>query len=235
MAQSRDAVLLDFGGTLDADGVHWAPRFHQAYLAAGSTVPFSQFEPVFAESDRQLARLPGIRSLGFRATIDAQIEILQRLLPADTKVNPARVADHFHAAAQAVVARNRPVLERLADRRRLAVVSNFTGNLDRCLAELNLLSLFSVAVDSAVVGVTKPSPGIFTLALTQLGTPAERSWMVGDNFAADVVPAAALGMRTCWIAPRERSLPRTVPDVPTARIDRLDQLEAIVTGTPVRR
>ncbi len=231
-----EAVLLDFGGTLDADGVHWAPRFHQAYRAAGSTIPWSEFEPLFAESDRRLAQLPEIRGLGFRATIDAQVRILGGLLPpgALERVDADRVAGTFHQAALQAVARNRPVLERLAARYRLGVVSNFTGNLDRCLAELNLLALFSVVADSAVVGVTKPNLGIFTTALAQLGIPAEQAWMVGDNFAADVLPAAALGMRTCWIAPAERARPPAAPDVPTARIDRFDRLETVL-GAPVRR
>lgn len=225
-----EAVLLDFGGTLDADGVHWAPRFHQAYQAAGSEIPWSEFEPLFAESDRRLARLPEVRGLGFRATIDAQVRILGDLLPprARAGVDAARVAGAFHAAAQQAVVRNRPLLERLSARYRLGVVSNFTGNLDRCLAELNLLELFSVIADSAVVGVAKPNLGIFTGALNTLGIPPERAWMVGDNFAADIVPAAALGMRTCWIAPAERALPAAAADVPTARIERLDRLEALL-------
>lgn len=232
-----EAVLLDFGGTLDADGVYWAPRFHQAYQAAGSPVSWSEFEPLFAESDRRLARLPEIRGLGFRATIDAQVRILGGLLPpgAAARVEADRVVDIFHAAAVQAVNRNRPVLERLAASYRLGVVSNFTGNLDRCLAELNLLELFSVIADSTVVGVTKPNLGIFTGALNRLGTSADQAWMVGDNFAADIVPAAALGMRTCWIAPAERALPAAAADVPTARLDRFDRLESVLTAGAARR
>src|SRR2546422_3239999 len=44
-----------------------------------------------------------------------------------------RVAARFHADAVAVVNRNRPMLQRLARRYRLGVVSNFTGNLRPCL------------------------------------------------------------------------------------------------------
>ncbi len=29
--QSIDTVLFDFGGTLDAPGVHWLTRFHRLY------------------------------------------------------------------------------------------------------------------------------------------------------------------------------------------------------------
>jgi len=230
MSGGAEAVLLDFGGTIDADGVHWAPRFHQAYQAAGGVMAWPEFEPLFAESDRRLARLAGIQGLGFRATVLAQAEILRELLPGPMRTDSARVAAIFQDAAVAAVARNRPVLERLSRRYRLAVVSNFTGNLDRVLAELGLLSLFSAVIDSTVVGVTKPNREIFTIAVTRTGIPAERSWMVGDNFAADVIPAAALGMRTCWIAPANRARPAADPGVPTARIERLEQLEGVMEG-----
>lgn len=224
-------MLLDFGGTLDADGVHWAPRFHQAYRAAGSALTIAAFEPLFAESDRRLARLPGIRTLGYRAMIEAQVAILQHLLASQAAADPSRIAEAFHSAAVATVARNRPVLERLAKGYRMAVVSNFTGNLERCLAELNLLPLFSVVLDSAVVGISKPQPGIFSAALSRLGIPPERAWMVGDNFHADVLPAAGLGLKTCWVAPAERELPSAAtPTIPTARIERFDRIEAVLAG-----
>src|SRR5512135_1074582 len=197
----RDVVLFDFGGTLDADGDRWAVRFHQAYARAGGRLAFSAFEPVFRESDRRLEAEPAVRTMGLREMVAAQAGLLRELLPGAEGAALDQAAGHFHHDSLAIVHRNRPMLERLAVRYRLGVVSNFTGNLDRCLAELNLLELFSVIADSTVVGVAKPNLGIFTGALNTLGIPPERAWMVGDNFAADIVPAAALGMRTCWIAP----------------------------------
>src|SRR5205809_3328687 len=44
--------------------------------------------------------------------------------------------------------RNLPVLERLARRHRLGLVSNFTGNLKPCLDELGLARLFAAVSDS---------------------------------------------------------------------------------------
>src|SRR5207247_90478 len=67
-----DVVLFDFGGTLDADGVHWSRRFHAAYRAVGGGLDFAAFDSFFKASDEGLTRLPGIRTLGFRAAIDAQ-------------------------------------------------------------------------------------------------------------------------------------------------------------------
>jgi len=227
-------VLLDFGGTLDADGVHWSPRFHAAYRAEGGTLELAAFDPIFKVSDEALARFPGIAALGFRAAIETQARLLGELLPERERVNPAAIARRLHGDALAVVQRNRPVLERLAHRYRLGVVSNFTGNLQPCLEELGLARLFAAVSDSAVVGCSKPDPRIFLGTLAALGARPERAWMVGDNFEADVRGAAALGMRTCWLAAPERALPPGAGagagngKVPTARIARFVDVERVL-------
>jgi len=217
-------VLFDFGGTLDADGVYWAPRFHAAYRAAGGALEFPAFEPYFKASERELARLPGIRTLGFRAMVDAEARLVCGKVPDGGRVDAAVVAREFHSQALDIVARNRPVLDRLAARHRLGVVSNFTGNLEPCLVELELRHCFTVVTDSTLAGVTKPDPRIFTETLERLDAPAAAAWMVGDNFEADIRPAAALGMRTCWIAAPDRRAPADA--APTARVARLPDVEA---------
>jgi HAD superfamily hydrolase (TIGR01509 family) len=217
-------ILFDFGGTLDADGTRWSIRFHAAYLAAGGSLPFPAFEARFRESDRQLAAAPRIQDLGFRATLELQSALLSRLLAqAGERVDPAVLAEPVHAAALSVIERNRPVLADLATRSRLGVVSNFTGNLERCLAEVGLLELFDIVADSGAVGIAKPDPRLFEVALAGLGATPASAWMVGDNPAADLVPAGALGMKTCWLTvPGDhRPLPAGIP---TARITALPQL-----------
>ena len=146
------------------------------------------------------------------------------LLP--DRVDAGAIACQLHGAALEIVARNLPVLERLARRYRLGVVSNFTGNLRPCLEELGLARLFSVISDSAVLGWSKPDPRIFVHTLAALQVSAPRAWMVGDNFEADIRAAAGLGLRTCWLAPPQRAAP--VGCVPSARIARLPQLERIL-------
>src|SRR5207247_719352 len=103
------------------------------------------------------------------ATVEAQAALLRDLLPAAERFDARRVAARFHADAVAVVNRNRPMLQRLARRYRLGVVSNFTGNLRPCLEELELLALFAVTSDSAVLGGAKPDERIFRDTLAALG------------------------------------------------------------------
>jgi len=219
------AILLDFGGTLDADGVHWCPRFHEAYRALGGTLDYAAFEAAFKRSDAALAALPHIGSLGFRATIEAQARLVAGLLGA-AAVDPDPLALRLHADSVATIERNRPVLERLAARFRLGVVSNFTGNLEPCLEELDLRRLFGAVLDSGVLGFAKPDERIFLQALTCLGARASDAWMVGDNLEADLRPAQRLGMRTAWVTPPARPGPGDF--TPTRRIARLPELEAAV-------
>ncbi|HYT71814.1 MAG TPA: HAD family hydrolase [Gemmatimonadales bacterium] len=221
-----EAILFDFGGTLDADGVTWGPRYHAAYRSAGGSLDYSSFDPLHRRSDEALARVAGIRSFGFRQTIDAQVRLLLELVPDQDGVDANRMADLFHREARATVERNRALLERLTGRYRLGIVSNFTGNLAPCLQELGLAHLFAAVGDSGVVGAAKPDPRIFLEVLGTLGVSAGRAWMVGDNFDADIRGAAGLGMRTCWLAPPHRAAPPG--DLPTARIRHLPELEGVI-------
>jgi FMN phosphatase YigB (HAD superfamily) len=218
------AILFDFGGTLDDDGIHWPLRFHIAYREAGGELAYRDFEAVFKSTDRDLAELPKIRTMGQRAAIAATTALLIERLPDGADVNVIRIIDTLHTAVLATVARNRPMLERLAARYRLGVVSNFTGNLEPCLVELGIRPLFHALADSALVGAVKPDPAIFHVVLEELNVSAEATWMVGDNPDADIRPAHALGMRTIWLAPESRPTPPGL--TPTKRVAKLTDIES---------
>jgi len=81
------------------------------------------------------------------------------------------------------------------------VVSNSEGTIEQMLIEIDLRAPFEVVIDSAVVGVTKPDPRIFEIALDRLDvTPAE-TIMVGDSPSADVAGAHAAGLRAALLDP----------------------------------
>jgi HAD superfamily hydrolase (TIGR01549 family) len=206
--------------------VPWSPRFHAAYCAVGGGLDVAAFDSFFKASDEALARLPGIRALGFRAAIEAQARLVVGLVP--DHVDSDALAHRLHADALKTVARNIPVLERLNRRFRLGVVSNFTGNLRPCLEELGLARFFAVLSDSALLGWSKPDSRIFAHTLAALRTSPQRAWMVGDNFEADIRGAAGLGIHTCWLAPSDRTAPPGTELVPTARINRLPDLERVL-------
>jgi len=222
----RGLVLFDFGGTLDADGARWSERFHAAYRAAGGRQSFAAFERAFRESDRALERFAGIAQLGFRAMIDAQTALLLPRLPDGAALSAGTIADQFHSSTCAVVRRNEALLARLQTSYHLGVVANFTGNLELCLEELGIMRYFSVVADSGRVGITKPDPRLFQHALTQPGLVAKPAWMVGDNFDADIRPAATLGLSTAWITPANVRLKSRISGggIPTVRLTTLSEL-----------
>ena len=58
-----------------------------------------------------------------------------------------------------------------------------------------MLSCFDVVVESSVVGVRKPEPRFYELALEQLGVAAADSVFL-DDLGVNLKPARAMGMRT---------------------------------------
>jgi HAD superfamily hydrolase (TIGR01509 family) len=94
-----------------------------------------------------------------------------------------------------------PVLGELSKRAPLAIVSNFTGNLNVILKEYELKQFFSSVSESFYVGSAKPDLKIFRAALAAQGKPAEACLYVGDNPKNDIEPALALGFRTALIHP----------------------------------
>ncbi len=101
-----------------------------------------------------------------------------------------------------VVADARDSLERLrATGRRLAVVSNANGTVRAHFERLGLAGYFDVIVDSGEVGVEKPDPRIFQLALAQLHVPPHETIHVGDLFHIDVVGARAAGLTPILLDP----------------------------------
>ncbi|HEV8150775.1 MAG TPA: HAD family hydrolase [Gemmatimonadales bacterium] len=221
-----EAVLFDFGGTLDADGRPWCDRFHAGYRAAGGRLGLVGFSEHFSLSDRMLARQPGISGFGMGRMVAAQIELLRSLLPDGGSLDTAQWSWGFLRDTREAVARNRVVLDQLCQQFELGVVANFTGNLRPCLEELGLEDCFAVVFDSAVVGLRKPDFRLFRAAFDALGRPAEACWMVGDNPVSDIEPAARLGCATCWLAPAERPLPAGL--APTRRIAAFTELPAVL-------
>lgn len=101
---------------------------------------------------------------------------------------------------------------------RVCIVSNSEGKLAGLFDRLDLSSRFDHVIDSALVGVEKPDPAIFRIALDRFGIPAERALHLGDTVATDAVGAQNAGIRTALIDPFSHyvgqftKLPR-VPDV----------------------
>jgi len=97
------------------------------------------------------------------------------------------------------------MLTALAERHRLALVSNFDhGPTARAVLEREgLLAIFDTVVISEESGFRKPAAEIFLSAAADLGIEPARCLHVGDSHRADVEGAVGAGMRAVWIRPPE--------------------------------
>ena len=128
-----------------------------------------------------------------------------------------------------------PALQRLrAAGIRTAIVSNSEGMLEQLFTELGLRSALDLVIDSGIVGIEKPDPRIFAIALDHFGVPAERALHLGDTYATDILGARAAGIRVALVDPfdhlagRHADVPRVpgAPEVADAIVDNAGHLVA---------
>src|SRR5262249_44501585 len=84
---------------------------------------------------------------------------------------------------------------------RTAVISNSSGSVRTMLERLGLLTSLEFVLDSAIVGVEKPDPRIFRIALERAGLEPGEAVYVGDIYSIDVQGARAAGMRAVLLDP----------------------------------
>jgi putative hydrolase of the HAD superfamily len=198
-AVGLEAILLDYGGTLDGDALHWFDHFVALYAETGVEIPYPALKEAFYAADAALTRHTDVGAFGLERMVRTHVALQLHELRRDDPGLAVRLADRFIADTRTAWDRNRPLLTRLARCFRLGVVSNSYGNMPTLLAEANLAP-FALVLDSAIVGIAKPDPALYTLAAQRLGLPPAAILHVGDSWERDVIPAHAVGMRTAWLA-----------------------------------
>jgi putative hydrolase of the HAD superfamily len=228
--QSIDTVLFDFGGTLDAPGVHWLTRFHRLYPQVGLAIAPERITEAFYWADAQLLAHPEITTLQLLPLMLEHAALQLRYLGLPAHSYQQQLAAGFCDAARRSLQVSVGVLSTLRPRLTLGVISNFYGNVTTLCQECGLAALCDVIIDSAQVGVSKPEQRIFTLALERLGRSPQTAAYVGDSFERDVLGARAAGLRTIWLRGLE---PRTCPDpsVVDVIITTLEELPAVLAVT----
>jgi FMN phosphatase YigB (HAD superfamily) len=115
----------------------------------------------------------------------------------------------------------------------IGVVSNASGQIEAVLHRAAICQVgdgpgvpVRCVIDSHVVGVAKPDPGIFEHALVHFGG-IERSRIayVGDSVVMDVDGASAAGLTPVLVDPYDDH-----PELDTRRVAALDELVDVVLG-----
>jgi putative hydrolase of the HAD superfamily len=107
-----------------------------------------------------------------------------------------------------------------------AVISNSNGTIAGILDTLGLAPHLDFVIDSFTVGVEKPDPRIFRLALERAGLLPTEAAYIGDLYSIDVLGARAVGLRAVLMDPGACWPPRDCPTAPTV----LDAVRLLVDG-----
>lgn len=201
-----DVVLLDAGGVLvvpdeavvcerfAAAGFRIDPALLlEAHYRGMWAVDTAQAEPeVFDDYHLAFTAHVGLD----RAALEAAAEILEGIwqIPGLWRRALPWAADGLAAIAAA----GTPIV----------IVSNADGTVDQVLSGTGLLQVgpgpgveVRAIIDSGAVGVAKPDPAIFRLALDAVGAAPERAVHVGDAYQYDVRGARAAGIRPLLMDP----------------------------------
>ena len=193
-------LLIDFGGTIDTDGLHWLRMFEMSYQSLG--LPVTGFRDAYVYAERTLGNQNIIKpDFSFRNTlrekIHLQLEYLCMKADADSLLDfcYSYVSDNIRNVSA-------PVLREISEQIPVALVSNFYGNMHTVLREFAIDGCFTDVIESAVVGVRKPDPEIFRLGAETLGLEPEDTVAVGDSPDKDIIPASEAGCHTVWLSGR---------------------------------
>jgi putative hydrolase of the HAD superfamily len=232
------AVFFDAGLTLIESASPWRVVASDALRALGDRVPEEELDRAMTEA---LAQLESVWHSGDwwcsetevrRLFVGAYERGLARHAAAGRPSSWAPgVAQAIYDAYQAtrywalfpdVV----PTLRHLRARGvRMGVVSDWGHGLEAILLELGLGSYLEFLVVSSRLGVSKPDPRVFRMALDRVGAGPQETVYVGDTYLKDV-----LGARAAGITPILLDRHGAAPEVDCTRIQSLGDLVALVDG-----
>jgi 2-haloalkanoic acid dehalogenase type II len=123
---------------------------------------------------------------------------------------------------------------------RLGIISNAADDADvqALVDKAALRDYFDVILTSASIGIRKPNPRIFQLALEPLGVSPVEAAMVGDKLGADILGAQNAGIFAIWVtryadSPANRDHLDTIQ--PDAVIPSIKELPALLESLSQQR
>jgi haloacid dehalogenase superfamily, subfamily IA, variant 3 with third motif having DD or ED/haloacid dehalogenase superfamily, subfamily IA, variant 1 with third motif having Dx(3-4)D or Dx(3-4)E len=195
-------ILIDFGGTIDSDGIHWFNAFSDAY-AMVADVPNDLLWDAYVNTERTLGRNPIIKPTDtFCKTLQTKIALQTEYLQSKgiTVIAQDTILDTcYNKVVKHISTVSKPALERI--KLPMVLVTNFYGNMHTVLQEFALDHLFKDVIESAVAGVRKPDPQIFRLGVAALGLEPRETVMIGDSPDKDILPAQSIGCQIFQITP----------------------------------
>jgi HAD superfamily hydrolase (TIGR01549 family) len=146
---------------------------------------------------------------------------LRRSVLADTRY-PKELEALYEGAEQA--------LRSLAQHYWIGVIANQPAGTEARLTSWGLMPPISVCLSSAELGLEKPDPAIFRLALSRAGCAPHEAVMIGDRLDNDIRPARLQGWKTIPVLQgfAQFQLPRDEFDKPDATVAALRHLLSVL-------
>ena len=108
---------------------------------------------------------------------------------------------------------------------KLGLITNGHGDGQRKkVVKLKLERFFECILIEGEVGIAKPDPAIFQMALDRLGLSASGTWRVGDNLEWDVSAAQSMGILGIWNDFKREGLPSDTSIRPDRIINEIGEL-----------
>ena len=196
MSARLEAALFDFGGVF-TDSPFAAAERHGSELGAD---PGRVLELVFGPYDRDTDHPWHRLERGELSFAEARDAILALGLREGLDTDPLAIFSRMSgggAAREVVVGRVREL--RAAGLRTALVTNNVREFRDRWRQLLPVGELFELVVDSSEVGVRKPDPAIFRIALEGLGGIHPTRAVFLDDYAGNVAAARAVGLHAIHV------------------------------------
>ncbi len=228
----KQFVFFDLGQTLvsEWDFVdHFDRRFLDVLNGYGARIDLRNYRAIRDSIIRD-------RKIGHGSVRDLAMEVCKAVLPAGYGESVVRMMDpavkegrktlfHFAEGAEAV-------LKELSQKCDLGIIANQSEDIVELLRSSGLDGYFKVKTISGAVGLRKPDPKIFALALNEAGRTAHECIMVGDRLDTDICPANKLGMKTVRVTDSLFALqePREDCERPTVTVSKLTEVPAAVRG-----
>ena len=209
-ADEIEAVLFDLDDTLvDARG-SWRAGFAEAIAELHVRSPALQrlgsptaiYDAHFRRYGEEAHRDAGYGEWQARFTVEAFERLVAEHLGPDGELAAQLLARYLAAVPGhlTLYPDAEPLLERLGARYPLGLISNGPSELQRPKIEKFALERhFEVVLVSGELGVRKPDPAIFAMALEALGVSPQRAVFIGDNPIDDVAGACASGLPAIWV------------------------------------
>ena len=129
-------IILDYGGTIDTNGIHWGEVIAEQYRAAGIEIGRELYHNAYVHGERSLAKAPIIAPEDtfhtlLRKKIAIQFEYLRQQTHSQefTAKLADVVADGCYDKVKETLATSRAILEKLSKQYPMVLVTNFYGNM----------------------------------------------------------------------------------------------------------